>query len=95
MGVFRRIGAMSIALAGFCWLTAPATAQQPLDQQLDFGNVSDGAFAEPPDLPDGDIENLDPFNGYPRPDPAEALAPPDRLFVGPSSTRSRHRRRLR
>jgi|GEM_PF-6915166 len=95
MGVIRRIGVWSIALAGLCWLGGAAAAQQPLDQQLDFGNVSDGPFAEPPDLPDGDVENLDQFNGYPSPDRAEALPPPDRLYAGTSSTRPRHRRRPR
>jgi hypothetical protein len=95
MDVFRHCGFMTIALAGLCWLAEPAGAQQPLDQQLDFGDLSDGAFADPPDLPDGDIENLDQFNGYPAPERAEALPPPDRLYIGPSSANARHRRRPR
>ncbi len=95
MIVVRHFGFLTTALVAFCWLAEPAAAQQPLDQQLDFGDPSDGAFADPPDLPDGDIENLDLFNGYPRPERAEALPPPDRLYAGPSPARARHRRRLR
>jgi hypothetical protein len=81
MSMFRYVSATSIVLVGLGLMALPAKAQQPLDQQLDFGNVSDGAFAEPPDLPDGDIENLDHFNGYPPPERAGALPPPDHLYA--------------
>lgn len=91
MSMFRYFSATSIVLAGFWLMTAPATAQQPLDQQLDFGNVSDGAFAEPPDLPDGDIENLDHFNGYPAPERAGALPPPDHLYAEAPAGKTRRK----
>lgn len=95
MSMFRYFRATSIVLAGF-WLTlTPAAAQQPLDQQLDFGSVSDGAFAEPPELPEGDIENLDHFNGYLRPERAEALPPPGHLYAEAPAAQNRRKPRAR
>ena len=48
MSMFRYVSATSIILVSLGLMAFPARAQQPLDQQLEFGNVSDGAFAEPP-----------------------------------------------
>lgn len=95
MSMFRYVSATSIVLVSLGLMAFPAKAQQPLDQQLEFGNVSDGAFAEPPDLPDGDIENLDHFNGYPRPERAEALPPPGHLYAEAPAARAARKRRAR
>jgi len=95
MSMFRFFSATSIVLAGLWLLASPAVAQQPLDQQLDFGSVSDGAFAEAPELPEGDVENLDHFNGYPRPERAEALPPPGHLYAEAPAARAAQKRRTR
>ena len=89
--MFRFFSATSIVLAGLWLLASPAAAQQPLDQQLDFGSVSDGAFAEAPELPEGDVENLDHFNGYPHPDRAEALPPPGHLYANAPAAKTKRK----